>query len=90
MIFQRGAGGVAEAVAFALVAGLEAVDHGGLGRIGETPVFAESAMEPFGAAFGGLDGQRLQRVGLEVFAFGFVFLGALADAGPGADDEETD
>ena len=44
----------------------------------------------FGATFGGLDGQRLQRVRLEVFALRFVFLRALADARARADHEEGD
>ena len=44
-------------------------------------------MQPFGATFGGLDGEGLERVRFEVFAACFVFFAALPDAGAGADDE---
>ena len=90
LILQRRAGGVAEAVAFALVTGLEPVDHGRLGGIGETPVLANPPVQPFGAGFGGLDGQRLQGVRFEVFALRFVFLSALTYPRARANDEEGD
>jgi hypothetical protein len=46
-------------------------------------------VQPLGATFGGLDGERLQRVRLQVFALRFVFLRALADPRARADDEEA-
>src|SRR6266567_4071855 len=53
---------IAEAVALAAVPRREAFLHGHAGRIGNAPVFADAAMQPFGAAFGRLDGQRLESV----------------------------
>ena len=57
------------------------------GRVGEAPVFADAPVQPFRAAFGGLDGQRLQAVRLQVLAADLPFFGLLADAGAGGDHE---
>ena len=68
LVVQVGAGGIAEAVALAAVAGGEAVVHGEGGRIGEAPILADAAVQPFGGGFGGFDGQRLDGVGFEELA----------------------
>src|SRR5580700_95882 len=66
LVVQVGASRIAEAVALAAIARREAFLHSHGGRIGESPIFADAAMQPFGAAFGRLDGQRLQSVRFEV------------------------
>ena len=69
-----GTGRIAEAVALAAIPRSEALLHGHVGGIGETPVFANAAMQPFGAGFGGFDRQGLQRVRQEEFAALLGFL----------------
>lgn len=59
LIFEIGTGGIAEAVAFAAIFGSEALGHGEFRRIGEAPIFAHAAMEPFGAAFRSLNRECL-------------------------------
>lgn len=90
LVFERRAGGVAEAVTFAAVAGLKPVEHRRFGGIGETPVFPETAMQPFGSGFGGFQGERLQRVRLQKLAPVLELIGAFEDAGAGSDDEGRD
>ena len=68
LVVQVRAGRIAEAVALAAIAGREALLHGHGRRIGEAPILADAAVQPLGAAFGGLDGQRLDRVRLEELA----------------------
>ena len=59
-------------------------------RIGEAPVFADAAVQPFSAGFGGFDRESLQTVGIKISAGGFGCFGSLADAGAGGDHEERD
>ena len=90
LVFEVGAGRVAEAVAFAAVAGGEAFLHGHVGAVGEAPLFAEAAVEPFGGGFGGFDGEGLQGVGFEVIAAIFRFLRVFEDGVAGGDDKHGD
>ena len=90
LIFQIRAGGIAEAVTLAAIARSEAVGHGERGRIGEAPIFADSAVQPFGAGFGCFDRQRLQAVGINNSRRLFGFFGAVANAGAGGDDEKRE
>src|SRR6202007_2171897 len=90
LVFEVGAGGVAEAVTLAAIARSETLGHGELGRIGEAPIFADAAVQPFGAGFGGFDGERLEAVGFEVVAVVLGFFAALADAFAGGHDNKGD
>src|SRR5579885_3339140 len=90
LVVEVGAGRVTEAVALAAIAGSEALLHGHRGRVGKAPVFANAAMQPFRAAFGGFDSERLQPMGEEVFAALLHLLGALAHAGAGGNDEDSE
>src|ERR1051325_3776587 len=90
LIFQVGARGIAETIALASVAGREALCHGHLGCVGEAPVFTDTAMQPFGAGFGGFDGQSLQAMAQEIVAFVFCLFGALADTFSSSDDEKRE
>src|SRR5581483_8161162 len=58
------------------------------GGIRETPVFADSAVNPFGTAFGSFDRQLLESVRFEVLTVGFELLGFLADSGSVCAEEE--
>ncbi len=88
LVVEIGAGGIAEAVAFAAIARSKTVGHGHRGRIGEAPIFADAAMQPFSAGFGGFDGESLEAVGEKITAGGFGFFGAFADPGSGGDYEK--
>ena len=90
LVFERGTGRVAEAVPVSAIFRRKALNHCHVGRVGESPVLADSSMQPLGAAFGGFKSQRLYRVRLQVFAARFVFLAALPDASAGGDDKEAD
>src|SRR6266852_5953620 len=52
LVVEVRAGGIAEAVALPAVARGEAILHRQLGRVGEAPLLANAAMQPFGAPFG--------------------------------------
>src|SRR5580700_6264687 len=80
LIFEIGASWIAKAVTLATVARSEAVGHGERWRIGEAPIFADSAMQPFGAGFGCFNRQRLKAVRKKIAAGGFCCFGAVADA----------
>src|SRR5689334_10109190 len=90
LVLQIGAGGVAEAVALAAIARSEALRQRHFRRIGETPVFADAAVQPFGAAFGRFDGESLQAVAEKIIAFVLGLLRALADAFASGDDEKSE
>ncbi len=62
------AGGVAEAVALAAVAGGELVLQGEVLRVGEAPALAEAGVEILGGGLGGLQGQGGEGVALQVLA----------------------
>jgi len=78
LIFEIGASWIAKAVTLATVARSEAVGHGERWRIGEAPIFADSAMQPFGAGFGCFNRQRLKAVRKKIAAGGFCCFGAVA------------
>src|ERR1700731_1373473 len=90
LVFEIGASGIAEAVALAAIARREAVGHGQFGRVGEAPIFADAAVQPFRTSFGRFDGESLQTVRVEIAAGSFRLFGTLADAGAGGDDEKRD
>src|SRR5689334_3311787 len=62
LVFQVGTGGITEGVALAAITRSKALLHGHGGRIGESPIFADAAVEPFGATLCGFDRQGLQSV----------------------------
>ena len=62
LIFQVGASRIAETVTLAPIARSEPRRHGHLRRIRKAPVFTNAAVQPFGTAFRGFDGERLQAV----------------------------
>src|ERR1035438_754740 len=82
LIVQIGTSRIAEAVALAAIFRGEAVVHGEGGRIGEAPILADAAVEPFRGALSRLNGQRLDGVRLEELAGLLPRLGSFADAGP--------
>ena len=90
LVVEIRAGGIAEAVTFAAVTRSETLGHGERGRIGEAPIFADASVQPFGAGFGGFDGESLEAVGKKITAGGFGFFGAFADSGSGGDYEERE
>src|SRR5579859_201820 len=79
LIFQVGARRITKAVALAAIARSESLRHGHLGGIGEAPVFADPAMQPFGAALRRFDSQGLQAVAEKIIPFVFCLFGALTD-----------
>src|SRR5262249_21386589 len=90
LVGELGTRRVAEAVALAAVAGLEAVLHRDVGRIGDAPRLAELAMEALRGGLGGLDRERLERVAEQVLARVLELLRARADALAGGRDEHGD
>src|SRR6185369_376293 len=90
LVRQFRAGRVAEAVALAAVAPLEAVDHRRLGRIREAPLLAQLPVQPLRRGLRGLDRERLERVAQQILAGVLELLGALAYALAGRRDEERD
>src|SRR5579864_6308280 len=90
LIFEIWASGIAKAVTLAAIARGEAVGHRERGWIGEAPIFADSAVQPFGAGFGCFNRQRLKPVRIKIAARGFCSLGTVANAGACGDNEERD
>src|SRR6266542_1393858 len=80
LVRQLGTGRIPDAVALAAIAGLEAVGHRDLGRIGKAPSPADLAVQPLGRAFRRLDGERLQRMAEQVFPGFLELLGPRAHA----------
>ena len=84
LVFEIRACGIAKTVALAAIARGEAVGHGHRWRIRETPIFADAAMQPFGAGLGGFERQCLQTVRKKIVPRGLRVFGLLADARAGA------
>src|SRR5438093_938850 len=79
---------VAEPPPPAAVAGLEALAHRHLGRVGEAPHLAQPPMEQLRERLGALDRERLDDVRVEETALGLPALGDVAHARTAADGEE--
>ncbi len=90
LILQVRAGRISEAVALAAIARREALVHRHGGRVGEAPILADAAVQPFGAAFRRLEPQRLDGVHEQVLARLLGLLGALADARSRSDHKYRD
>src|SRR6267143_441746 len=88
LILQAGTGGIAERESLPPVVRLEAVDHGHLERVGETPLAAQLGVEKLGIPFRRLQRERLEEMALQEVTVLLVRLGAPTDAGPGGGDEE--
>src|SRR3984957_8377793 len=80
LVFEVRTSRITKTVALAAIARGEAVGHGERWRIGEAPIFADSAMQPFGAGFGCFNRQRLKAVRKKIAAGGFCCFGAVAAA----------
>src|ERR1700722_8265019 len=90
LVFEVRTSRITKTVALAAIARGEAVGHGERWRIGEAPIFADSAMQPFGAGFGCFNRQRLKAVRKKIAAGGFCCFGAVAAARACGDDEKGD
>src|SRR5580693_7767599 len=66
LVLEIGARGITEAIALAAIPRSKALGHGHFRGIGEAPVFADTAVQPFRAGFGCFMSQRLQAMTHEI------------------------